>query len=120
MGSMSIPEAQAMLTGLVARDVVLLRQGVPPISQALFSGQLEYIRRDNDESWKGLDEIWQDGGGDCEDLAAAVAAERTLQGNPSRAIVYKTGPRMYHTVVQDIRTGQLLDPSLTGGMGWRE
>ena len=54
--------------------------------------------------------------GDCEDLAAAVAAERTYHGHPSTIVLYSVRPGLSHAVVQDLQTGERLDPSVTGGM----
>ena len=120
IGSMSLAEAEAFLVGLVARNLVQIRAGAPLPSPGLLNGQIRYIRRDKGEYWKPLGEVWRDGGGDCEDLAAAVAAERSFLGMPSRVVILQGSGRVAHAVVQDLRTGQLLDPSLTGGMGWNE
>lgn len=124
--SLNISEAALMLQGLYLVDLQQLRQGVPPISAALHPGsglsghgrrRLVYDRRDPRERWKSVRDIWHDGGGDCEDLAAAVAAELTLCGVPARPVIYVVRPGLAHAVVQDLETGELIDPSRTGGMG---
>ena len=117
IGRMTLPEAQAMLTGLVARDMVEYRDGVPPVSLGLWSGQIVYDRADYDEKWQSARELWQSGRGDCEDLASAVSAERTLLGYPSLPVIVRSGRRTAHVVVRDNATGEYLDPSVTGGMG---
>ena len=121
-GPMSLGEAQDLLVGLVAVDERQIRSGVPLISAGLLSGQIRYIRSDPEERWLTIRDVWALGGGDCEDLAAALAASRNVLGMPSRVIVVKSRPgrRTAHAVVQDIATGRLLDPSMTGGMGWNE
>lgn len=113
----SIPELEAMLEGLRQTAMVQFRGGTPSVSKALHEGRLKYIRRDSTEHWRTPREIWAAGGGDCEDLAAAVAAERTLAGSPSIVQLVRTGPKMLHAVVWDGRTGKYYDPSITGGMG---
>ena len=118
---MSMEEAAWLLQGLYLMDVSQLRAGVPPPSPAILSGRIRYVRRDPDERWQSLMGIYGRGGAaDCEDIAAAVAAERTLLGLPSRPVIYQSGPGTAHAVVQDTRTGQLFDPSITAGMGWNE
>lgn len=105
------------MSGLVQLDVVQIRAGVPPISPALNSGRLRYIRRDPDEHWLTLREIWERGGGDCEDLAAALAAELiAVHGRPARVVLKRMGPGLIHAVTEDTKSGLLLDPSITGGM----
>lgn len=113
----SVAEAEALLDGLRQVAIVQFQSGVPSVSQALHVGRLKYIRRDPTEHWQTPREIWAAGGGDCEDLAAAVAAERTLAGSPSVVRLVQTGPQLLHAVVYDTRTRQWHDPSITGGMG---
>jgi len=120
IGNLTIPEAEAMLSGLVARNVAEIRAGAPMPSPLIRSGRLRYIRRDPDEQWLSLGDMLAKGGGDCEDLASAVAAERSILGKPSRVRIVRTGPRTAHAIVEDARTGQRFDPSLTAGMGWDE
>lgn len=119
---LQLSQLPAMLSGLVKVNVDQLRAGLVPMpSPGLLSGALRYIRADRTEHWKTLGEVWRDGGGDCEDLAAAVAAERTVLGMPSSvAIIRRPGSRVMHAVVRDDTTRGYLDPSVTGGMGWRE
>lgn len=112
----TIPEAQAGLVGLVAQNLEQLRQGVPAISGALRAKRLRYIRHDPEEAWLSLRDLWRRGGGDCEDLAAAVAAELIAQGIPAQVVIRPVRPGLWHAQVlrRDNRT--ILDPSITGGM----
>jgi hypothetical protein len=130
VGRLSVPEAQALIQGgLVGLNRYQLRvMGVPPISQALHEGRVVYDKRDDDEHWMSIREIWEAGDGirgprgvgrgDCEDLAAALAAELCEAGEPAEVVIVKVRPGLSHAVVRVIRTGELMDPSKTGGMGW--
>lgn len=122
---MTIAEAQEMLLGLMATDMLQLRSGVPRILRALALGsagrgrrRLRYIRRDRNETWLNLRDIWAKGGGDCEDLAAGVAAEfNVFAGVPSRPVIVRVRPGLAHAVVEILDTGEIVDPSRIGGMG---
>ncbi|MCB9759736.1 MAG: hypothetical protein H6739_07825 [Alphaproteobacteria bacterium] len=124
-GVLTLGEAQALLQGLHALNKLQLRQGVPPISRALRPDgwgrrRLAYIRRDPTERWLSLREIWQRGGGDCEDLAAATSAELdALYGIPAVPIITRVRPGLAHARVLRLDNGTILDPSLTGGMRGR-
>lgn len=115
----STDEAEAMLVGLQRVAELQFRNGVPSVSKALRSGRLRYIRQDPEEHWRTPRELWEFGGGDCEDLATAIAAERTLAGSPSRVKLIRTGPLLLHAIVYDTLTKRHYDPSITGGMGGR-
>lgn len=122
--ALSLGEAAAMLQGLYQVDLVQLRGGAPGVLAALRRGsagpgrrRLRYIRRDPAELWQPVRTIWSKGGGDCEDLAAATAAELTLGGIPARPVIYRVRPGLAHAVVEIQATRQLLDPSKLGGMG---
>lgn len=122
-GALSMEEGSALLQGLYQLDIAQLQRGVPPILGALVpdangARRLRYIRSDPGEHWRSVKEIWRYGGGDCEDLAAAVAAELTLAGEPAIPIVYRVSPTLAHVVVK-MRDGSLRDPSRLGGMGGR-
>lgn len=110
-------EAEEMLRGLVAVNVLQLQNGVPPIGPALApTGRVRYIRRDDRERWLSILRIWAKGGGDCEDLAAAYAAELIVAGIPARVIIRKARPGLWHALVERIDTGTIFDPSVWGGM----
>lgn len=121
---MNAREASYLLQGLYLADMDQLVRGAEPILGALAPGsagpgerRLRYIRRDPGERWQMINGLWSRGGGDCEDLAAAVAAQLTLAGMPARPVVYRVNPTLSHVVVQRLQDGALLDPSKIGGMG---
>ncbi len=122
MPRVNLAQAEALLIGLVALNVAELRRGAPMPSPLIAAGRVRYDRADADERWLTWPELLAQGRGDCEDLAAAVAAERTVLGMPSRVriIPSPSGGPWAHAVVQDVRTGRMLDPSITAGMGWNE
>lgn len=114
-GRLSVPEAEAALEGLVAVDVRQLRAGLPSPSALLLAGRIRYTADDPTEEWLPLSEIIRRGAGDCEDLAAAVAAERRLEGIPARVKLVHLYGGNWHAVVEHTATGRLEDPSQTGG-----
>lgn len=119
IGRLTIPEAQEALAGLVAVNRLQLQQGARSVSRALHTGQLRYIRLDRREHWLNVREVWDRGGGDCEDLAAALAAELQLAGHPdARVILFQARPGLWHAVTEVTVGGRLVryDPSRTGGM----
>lgn len=121
--SLDLPEAEQLLLGLMRIDQHQLLRGIPPISAALKvqAGRraLRYIRADPAEEWLTLRDIWLRGGGDCEDLAAGVAAELSLAGFDARPVIERVRPGLAHALVE-VRQGTRrvrIDPSRTGGMG---
>ncbi len=74
-------EAVPFLRGLVAADEHQVRRdivaGKDPlaVTRGLLDGSIRYIRRDPREEWKTRNQVIAEGGGDCEDLSAAVAGE---------------------------------------------
>jgi hypothetical protein len=130
IGRLSVGEAQAFLQGgLVGLNRYQLRvMGVQPVSRALHEGRVVYDRRDPTEHWRSIREIWEAGDGisgpagvgrgDCEDLAAALAAELAEAGYPAEVVIAPVRPGLSHAIVKVIATGELFDPSRTGGMGW--
>lgn len=122
-GRLNMEEAAELLQGLYSLDLLQLERGAPGVLGALVPGsngpgtrRLRYLRRDPREHWRSIREIWRYGGGDCEDLASAGAAELTLLGIPARPVVYRVTPQLAHVVIQTL-DGRLLDPSKIGGMG---
>lgn len=122
---LNLEEVNALLQGLFLADMSQIRRGWPPILDALKVGsagpgqrRLRYIRDDPDEFWETIRDIWAVGGGDCEDLAAAVAAELVVSGadEGARPMIYRVRPGLAHAVVR-MSTGQIFDPSKVGGMG---
>jgi hypothetical protein len=135
--SLSLEESAWMLQGLFFVNKAQLARGVPGIDRALKTRprRVRYIRADRAELWRPIRAIWLAGGGDCEDLAAAVAAELDTAGVPARPVIYRVRPGLAHAVVEilDPRFRALpkgamlfghpvigpgiIDPSRTGGMG---
>lgn len=114
-------EAELALRGLVEVNLEQLAQGVPGIIRALRPDargrrRIRYERSDPREEWLTLRDLWERGHGDCEDLAAASAAELEFKGIPARVLVQQVRPGLWHARVLRMDTGQVLDPSLTGGM----
>lgn len=106
---------EAALEGLVRLNVELMthRSNLPPI----YDSGVRYEREIGTENWLTCEQVYQQGIGDCEDLACWLAAQRRLEGDDeARAIVHHTGPAMWHVRVQ-LGDGTIEDPSLALGMG---
>ncbi len=70
---------------------------------------------EREERFATIPEVLAQGWGDCDDLAPWRAAELTLQGCPSRAMIYEVAPKRWHVVV--VRgDGVTEDPSAVLGM----
>jgi len=83
----------------------------------LYESGVRYKRESiGSENWQTVRQLYRAGIGDCEDLAAARAAELRMEGIPARAIAIRTGPRKYHAVVR-WPDGAIEDPSRLLGMG---
>lgn len=114
----TVPASAATLTaalqGLTALDYVLLGRGSYP---QLYRSGVRYQRErlGGPEDWQNVAEIFRRGTADCEDLAAARAAELRRLGVPARAVVIRVGPRQFHAVV-DRGDGSYEDPSRRLGM----
>jgi len=116
--TLKIPASRAMLSaaleGLTAVDAVMYRQRRYP---KLYSAGIRYQReRVGRENWQTVAELYKSKVGDCEDLAAARAAELRMQGIPARAVAVRTGARSYHALVR-WPDGSIEDPSRILGMG---
>lgn len=86
----------ALLEGLVLVNVeILANSDLPP----LYESGVRYQREGRREDWKSADRVLRDGHGDCEDLAAWLAASYRSTGEDARAIVKRTGKRTWHAVV---------------------
>lgn len=114
---MHLREAAEILHALTRINVAQMRAGTRPISRGLADGAIVYGRPEAGTQFKTLDDLWQDGVGDCGPLSAAYAAERTLAGHPSVPYLYYARPGVIHAVVRDLKTGELFDPSIAAGMG---
>lgn len=113
-------------TGALAHEVRIARMAGDDRSvvRSIRSGAIRYVRSDPDETWQTWERTVR-AGGDCEDLAAAVAAELRVDGIPdgpyagrpvrARPVVYRARPGLLHVVV-DAPWG-IIDPSRLAGMG---
>lgn len=113
---------ESMVT--IARDELrnsrLKGRKLPP----LYRAGVRYLREDGTENWKDPVTVFQDGFGDCEDLAIWRVAE--LRNNHKAAKPYiryrtdpKTGMYIYHVMVMRA-DGRLEDPSRILGMGGKD
>jgi hypothetical protein len=86
----------------------------------LYDAGVRYKReRAGRERWKTWEELLRDHEGDCEDLAAARAAELRASGEPgARAFAREVRPGRFHAVVRRA-DGRTEDPSRQLGMGAR-
>jgi hypothetical protein len=72
-------------------------------------------RRERGEEWRRPFVVAGAGEGDCEDLAAWVAAVRRAEGTPARAELVPGGARSLHAIVR-YPDGDVEDPSVFCGM----
>ena len=115
-----ILEAMVMVARDELKNARLKGKKLPP----LYKSGVRYIREEGTEDWKDPVTVFQDGFGDCEDLAIWRVAE--LRNNHKAAkpfIRYRidpaTGMYIYHVMV--IRSGGTLeDPSRILGMGRKD
>ena len=116
--SFNVPASRATLSaaleGLTATNVVLLgrNRNAPMLYKSGVRYRAEPVGK---EKWLTVPQVIRAGFGDCEDLAAWRAAELRHAGIPARAVVIRSGPKMFHAVVR-LPSGQLEDPSAKLGM----
>lgn len=100
-------EARGLLFGLVESNKIQLRKdpSMPSVRQLISEGKVRYDSYDPKEHWKTYREIVDEAGrdgvayGDCEDLAAAVAAEDQVRyGVGSLPYAYSPRPGLFHVV----------------------
>jgi hypothetical protein len=119
-----LDEAAVLLGGVFEVDRFQIRSGRAPVGviAALAPDRrgrrrLRYQRIDKNEVWRTNRDVWKYGGGDCEDLAAAAAAELVeVYGVPAAPMIYRVRPGLAHAVVR-LGDGRIFDPSRLGGMG---
>lgn len=139
-GNLEVGDAAELLQGLAGANRNQLRRHIPGINSALIRGLVRYERSDQNERWQTIEDLRRTRKGDCEDLAAAVAAELDYKGIKARPVIYRVRPGLAHAVVQLLdarhygrhRIGEklyghpvikiidgtpIIDPSRTGGMG---
>lgn len=111
-------DLQFLLMRLVDINMRIYRTlRLPP----LYSAGVRYARELEDygsrrpvEDWQAVDVLYQTKRGDCEDLAAALCAERRLQGYNAVINLTRKG-RIWHVTVRT-RKGFIEDPSKRLGM----
>lgn len=94
---------------------------VPSIHDAIGSGRVRWRPEPSSQGFEGFDlpsTVIKRGWGDCDDLAAWLAAELREEGEDpdAQAIVYQSGKDRWHAVVQR-GNGDIQDPSRWAGMG---
>ena len=115
MVEFTVARINALLRGLVAENVEILREQ-PELALRLRS--VRYRREPIGENrWKTIDQLVDDGEGDCEDLAAAWAAVAWMAGAEDAAAVAVEQPRErvfpFRRVMHILTTawGRTWDPS---------
>lgn len=107
----------AALEGLTAYNAAWLR--AHPSAPPLYASGVRYQREEvGRESWQTLPDLFESLRGDCEDLAAARAAELQVTGEDpdARAVARHVRPGLWHIVVER-GDGTTEDPSKALGMG---
>jgi hypothetical protein len=126
-GAEKAPRALAFMLDVLTRwNVELMRERaragdpVPPLYQSGARYQRENYAGLHPEDWRDCLQVIRSGGGDCEDLAAYLAAELRVQGDEGARCMFISrerpdGGRLFHIVVQR-GDGSLEDPSRALGM----
>ena len=116
-------EAAGLLAGIVQANLMQISEAGKaasfPVTRGLAAGNIKYVKADPNEEWKTWAQVLQDGAGDCEDLAPAVASELVAAGIVARPVAYQARPGLWHVVVevQGVPGVDFIDPSREGGMG---
>ncbi len=102
-----------LLEALTVLDLIWLRDH--PLTPHPYRAGIRYIPEDGSEEWPEIPFVIARGGGDCEDLAAWLAAYYRANGWP-HAVAFPIrsdrNPRLYHCLVsRDGTTRTVEDPS---------
>lgn len=114
-----LPEREwpRVLEELVRRSVRDRLRGTPPLAHTSVRYQRE---PKGQEVWQSAATTYELGYGDCEDLAAWLAADARLAGLESKVVIKRVNPRLRHALVwvRDPRTRRegTWDPSAARGM----
>jgi hypothetical protein len=104
----------------LANQAMLASGEARPISELIKKGKVKWKPEPftDGEHFDLSDEVQKRGWGDCDDLAPALAAElrETGRDEGARAIVRRSGPKLWHAVTE-LTSGEILDPSRAAGMG---
>lgn len=124
--NVAIPEAHVsanvLNAGLEAvtrlNESLLKSNAVPPFETLLKRGLKWKPEPWGEEHFDHMATLAQRGWGDCDDLAPAHAASLRHSGEDpkARAVVRRTGPKMWHAVTER-GDGSIDDPSKRAGMG---
>lgn len=117
IGVRSVREIQALLEGLTLANVAQLRKGAPLFWRA---PHVRYRREPaGQERWQTVRDLVGRGYGDCEDLAAWLAASLRVAGHDAtaRVVIREVAPGLLHALT--LARGKLLDPSKMRGMKGR-
>src|SRR5688572_7448047 len=106
-----------LLQALVECNLAYLEEH--PNTPHPYRAGIQYRRESGGERWKSIPKILEDGEGDCEDLAAYLAAYLAFKGMKPVAIVVRwrsmpTGARLFHVLVRGPKGHE--DPSKRLGM----
>lgn len=105
-----------LLSGYARAAATIIRQGTLP---PLYASGVRYRREPpGRERWQLPPETLRRRFGDCEDLSIWRAGELLAAGRDAWPVVYRSGPRTLHVVVD--RGGWIEDPSRALGMGARK
>jgi len=126
--------APGILAGMVHTNLLEIREahrngrltlGAFPVLSGIGAGRIIYVEADPSEDWKTWSKLQQDGGGDCEDLVPAVAAELIWNKILTDVVAYQSGTSpdgspLWHVVLRyRPRAGAAWvygDPSRMAGM----
>jgi hypothetical protein len=105
-----------MLAALQEVNLGWLREH--PETPSIYHAGVRYIRENvRQERWASIPDVMRRGGGDCEDLAAWLAAEKQFYGtHDALAFSTKMRPGLWHIRVKTQSTGAIEDPSRALGM----
>lgn len=110
-------DAQAALLALYELNLHFLRTRPAGTWPPLLTSHVMYKRETGAiEKWLPIPELYALGHGDCEDLAAAYAAECTVAGRVAVPRIDRVREGLYHITVHHA-DGTRTDPSITLGMG---
>lgn len=103
----------------LANQAMLANGEAEPISELINRGHVKWKPEPftDGEHFDLSDTVHRRGWGDCDDLSSALSAELRESGRDpgARAIVQRSGPKLWHAVTQ-LSDGSILDPSEAAGM----
>ena len=115
-------DVEVALHTLVSWNMYLIRSRHLP---SIYDAGVRYKREPKDkdgirrmERWEAIDVLIDRGYGDCEDLAAALCAQRRLEGKRAYCELVRETENLVHVVVRikEDHRSYIEDPSLLLGM----